>query len=83
MSHLNLDPDHLARFHGTNPRNIFVIMDKELSTVLQDPGLDRPWSNTNRKIAEHHARQVGGVVVPYDEAIRRVITHHKNLPTKN
>jgi hypothetical protein len=50
---------------------IFVIMNSAHTTVLKDPGLDRPWASTNKLRAENIARQVGkdAVVVSLNDAV--------------
>jgi len=49
---------------------LWVVLSKDHSTVLQDPGLSRAWSTTNKKIAEDTAHECGGHALPLREAIR-------------
>lgn len=82
---LSFSPDDLARLHGKRPSAIFVIMSPDLSTVVMDPGMGRPWSSPNRAIAENFAKThpvKGCKVATLDEAIKLVIRHPKNLPDK-
>lgn len=72
--------DDLAALHGKKKSEIYVVLSKDGSTVLQDPGLDRPWSTPNKKYAEHHARLNNGVAVDLLTAIASVIQHEKNVP---
>jgi len=85
MINLNFDSGgsrELGALHGKLKRDIYVILSKDGSTVLQDPGLNRPWSSPNKKLAEHHAKQrgLGEVAVDLETAIRAVARHPKNLP---
>lgn len=51
---------------------IYVVINKGGTSVLQDPGLGRPWSSKVRKIADHMAAEVGrgASVVTLAEAAR-------------
>lgn len=86
MPDINLNPkDFIHWQHGTHSRaTLWVIMDKDGSTVVKDPGLGQPWASTNKRIAEKYARDIGGgaTVVDFDTALRRVLTHPKNQPPK-
>lgn len=72
--------DFLGQLHGKRKKDIYVILSRDGSTVLKDPGLDRPWSSPNKKLAEHHAKQMGGVAVDLITAIESITRHSKNLP---
>ena len=70
--------EDLAFLHNKRPRNLYVVMDKDKSTVLMDPGLDRPWASPSRKLAELHAKENNGIVASLDEAVAAIIEHPKN-----
>lgn len=72
--------DELNLLHGKRSGDIYVILSKDGSTVVQDPGLGRPWSTRNKKLADHHAKQIGGVAVDLITATNSVVRHQKNLP---
>ena len=74
--------DKLGMLHGKSPDNIWVIISADGSTVVRDPGVGRPWSSPNKKIAEHMAQSIPGKpkVVTLADAIKSVTYHQKNLP---
>ena len=83
MINLNFDSGgsrELGALHGKLKRDIYVILSKDGSTVLKDPGMSRPWSSPNKKLAEHHAKEMGGIAVDLETAMRAVMRHQKNLP---
>ena len=56
-------------------RDVFVVMNKSGTTVLQDPvDPNMPWSNRNRKMAELVAKENGGVVMTLQDATKRLIS---------
>jgi len=67
---------------GRRAEDIFVIISKDGSTVVRDPGLSRPWHSPHKKLAEEHARNIGRGcrVVDLATAIKTVLMHPKNLP---
>lgn len=72
---------NLNAFDAHPQRNrLWVVMDKDRSTVLKDPGLNRPWSNLSRKRAEAVAKEVGGVAELLTEAIKYVMQNPRNWP---
>ena len=68
--------------HGKKAQDIYVILSPDGSSVVRDPGLGRPWSSPNKKIAEHFAKGIPGdvKVVTLDVAIRSITFHPANLP---
>lgn len=42
-------------------------------SLLQDPGLGRPWSSKNYKLAQFHASQNNGQAMTADEAFKHLI----------
>ena len=75
-----LPGDSLREFHGAKGTEIYVVLSKDGSTVLKDPGMDRPWSSKNKKIAEHHAKQNNGYAVDLITAMKAVSSKTINLP---
>jgi glyoxylase-like metal-dependent hydrolase (beta-lactamase superfamily II) len=76
-----INPDSLAALHGKRPSDIYVILSPDRSTVVFDPGMGRPWSSSNRKVAEHFARThpvKGCIVATLHEAINAIIRSPKN-----
>lgn len=59
---------------------IYVVMDKHRTTVLQTPGTNKPFFTKKKKYADQIARESGGVVETYREAIRYVASSPCNLP---
>lgn len=55
-------------------------MDKERSTVMKDPGMERVFSTQNKKFAEQIARESGGVIETLRDAIKLVAKHPANRP---
>lgn len=59
---------------------IWIVMDKHRTTVLQMPGLNKPFSTKSRKYAEQVAKESDGVVESYRDAITYVASSPCNLP---
>lgn len=76
----------LPLLHSHKPADIYVILSGDGSTIVKDPGLNRPWSSTNRKLADHIAalitKQTGSPchAVTLDTAIPSILRHPKNQP---
>jgi hypothetical protein len=54
-------PQELFLLHRA--RQVFVVMVRDKHgnpTLLFDPGMDRPWSSTNKKLADFQASACGG-----------------------
>jgi hypothetical protein len=73
----------ITRIYDTKADSIFVLMDEKLTTCVKDPGLGRPWSTTNLKLAETTAKQIskniGGKPVhvkTLSDAIKLLIGQH-------
>lgn len=77
---MSIDSNTLGALHGKKPSDIYVILSADKSTVLRDPGMDRPWSSPNRKLAEFHAKKYNGIVANIPDAIQCIIHHPKNQP---
>jgi len=68
----------------TKADQLYVIMDKAGTTVLKDPGLDRPWATTNLKIAEHVVKDIpNGRVVTLKHAVDTILKHNIDKSVKN
>ena len=78
----NLLSDLRINVGGKRPEDIYVIISKDGSTLVRDPGLGRPWHSLNKKLAEDQAKAIGRGCVAVDlvTAIASVIKHPKNLP---
>lgn len=79
--------DTLGGLHGKRSRDMYVLLSEDGSTLVVDPGLQRPWSSPNKKIAEHHASNMRrqGIkchAVDLETALASVLKHPKNQPPK-
>lgn len=72
----------ISRFplNGTKGAPLWVVLSHDRSSVLCDPGLDRPFSTPSRRRAEEVAKEYGGFVVTVREAIEAVTKSQKNFP---
>ena len=61
---------------GIKAGDMYVILNKEGTSLARDPGLNRPWVTKNKKYADDMADKTGGVAVTIKEAIT---TLHKSL----
>jgi len=48
----------ITRIYDQKADRIFVLMDKDKTTCVKDPGLGRPWSTVNIKLAETRAKEI-------------------------
>lgn len=87
MSNIIPTADSLGYLHGKRRNSIYVLISVDGSTLVKDPGLDRPWSSPNQKYAEDTARihnkanpdmQVRAVTL--ETAVYSIIRHPKNQP---
>lgn len=67
-----------TEFNKSGP--LYVVMDKFRTTVLQTPGSNKPFFTKKRKYAEYVAREAGGVVETFRDAIGLVASSPCNLP---
>lgn len=62
-------------------QNLFVILNRAGTSCLKDPGLNQPFSTSNRKQADLIAKESGGVVVTLSEGLniltRNNLTHSR------
>lgn len=78
--------DLLGPLHGKRPEDIFVIISADGSTLVKDPGMERPWSSPNKKLADYHAKNISAesgnkcVAVDLKTALKAILHHPKNLP---
>lgn len=75
-SYLNLMTDTERAAAG----QLLVVMDKHRTTVVEQPGLSKPFSTKNRRYAELVAKEKGGVVEPLLTALKLVATSPCNFP---
>lgn len=62
--------------------SIFVILlkdDRGHLTLLADPGIERPWSSKNRRLAEFHASQCNGMAETWGNAFRLLLKENPNF----
>jgi len=52
---------------------LYVVANPAKTTVVKDPGLERPFCTPNLKMAEDVARKVGGVVLTLADAIKTLM----------
>lgn len=74
-----------AMLHNKRISDIFVLLSADGSTLVIDPGLNRPWSSPNRRLAEAHAKNLTkqGLfcsAVDSTTALASVLRHPKNQP---
>jgi hypothetical protein len=63
-------------------KTIYVILLRDAKgklTLLADPGLNRPWSSKNKKLADFHASQCDGEARTYGEAFELLRKEHPDL----
>ena len=63
-------------------RTVYVVLMKDDAgnpTLLVDPGLDRPWSSKNKRLADFHAKQCNGEARTWQEAFDILKKHTPNL----
>ena len=68
-----LDDDLIAAICKSldqNPSHIWVLWNPSYHSVAFDPMTKKPVNSTNRKVAEHYAKNSGCVVVSLSEAIK-------------
>lgn len=52
-------------------KSIYVVLMKDTVgnlTLLADPGMNRPWSSKNKRLADFHAKECNGEARPWGEA---------------
>ena len=67
-----------ASFHNFT-RGTYVILMKDAAgrlTLLADPGMDRPWSSKNKRLADFHASECDGEARTFEEAWKLLIKEH-------
>jgi hypothetical protein len=69
-------------FHAVATRvakSTYVILlrdQKGCLTLLADPGLNRPWSSKNKRLADFHASKCGGEARTYEDAFSLLHKEH-------
>jgi len=69
----------LARIIDRIGSGLYVIITKDGKSVMKDPALRRPFSTNNLKFAESCAKEIGGIAISFNEALK-IITNN-NKPT--
>lgn len=59
---------------------LWVVMNSDMSSVVFDPGTQKPFATLQRERAEEVAREVDGIVMSFREAVKLVTLHPANLP---
>jgi hypothetical protein len=73
----HMTPDQLAGIVDKIGAKTLVVVDKTGRTVLKDPALRLPFHTTNAKFADMVAKEVGGVVLTFTEAIKVITDRNK------
>ncbi len=86
---INTSPEHIARllesYHRGHKR-LYVIVSNDGSTLVKDPGMDRPWATNNKSIADFHCKEIQKAtrkkcaVYLLEEALPLILRHPKNQP---
>ncbi len=72
----------LSQLYDRKADSLYVIMDDKHTTVVRDPGLNRPWCSPNAKLAELTARDTTRAsgrkthVVTLNDAIKFLCGEH-------
>jgi hypothetical protein len=56
-------------------KNNYCVMNKERTTIVKDPGLNRPFHTPHKNRAEQVANQVGGVAETLHDALQYIMNH--------
>ena len=67
-----MPPSDLAHFVTKIGRKFFTVVSSDGRSVVFDPAMKRPFIHNNKKFAEMVAKEVDGVVLTLEEAIRVV-----------
>lgn len=62
--------DFLTQLIERKGQQLYVVVDKRGKTVLRDPGMNRPYTATTFKQADHTAKQCSGVALTLSDAIK-------------
>jgi len=65
-----LDAAALTRIYDRKASELFVILNKDRTTCLVDPGTNKPYCTPNFKMAENIAREYRGIVSTLSDAIK-------------
>lgn len=83
-------PDMIAWRIAKTTYVIMLAGDDGKPNLLVDPGLNKPWSTTNKKLADFHASQCNGEARTYEDALNILVKAnptfekvlHENLAKK-
>jgi len=73
----HMTPDQLAGIIDKIGTKTLVVVDRAGKTVLKDPALRLPFHTTNAKFADQVAKEVGGVVLTFSEALKVITERNK------
>lgn len=63
-------------------KSIYVVVGKNSEgrlSILQDPGMGKPWSSKNKKLADFHAKQNNGAVYTAEDAFSLLLKENPNF----
>jgi hypothetical protein len=83
---ITVSPDHsspldaatLSRIYDRKASELFVILDKQRTTCLVDPGTRKPYCTPSVKMAENVAREYNGIVSTLSDAIKTLYNQSAN-----
>lgn len=70
--------DVLARIVDRIGGDLFVVLSDDGRSLLADPATRAPFRHNNRKFAELVAKEIGGVVTTYSDAIKTLTNKAQN-----
>lgn len=79
--------DDIARAHGVTSKQLYVVLSADGSTLMRDPGLDRAYAVSIKKVAEETASLARAqgfkcYATDLETALASILRHPKNLPPK-
>tara|TARA_R110000868_G_scaffold136214_6_gene349076 strand:- start:148 stop:429 length:282 start_codon:yes stop_codon:yes gene_type:complete len=71
----SMDPKQVMDMLGRVGESTYVIINKTGTSIVEDPGLSRPWSTHNKKLAEVRASEIGhgASVLTLADAVKQLI----------
>lgn len=64
-----------AEFASKFAKSNYCVMNAKRTTVIKDPGLNRPFITPHKNRAEQVAKGVGGVVETLHDALQHIMNH--------
>lgn len=74
----NMPAADLAHFVNKIGRKFYTVVSKDGRSVVFDPAMKRPFIHNNKKFAELVAKEVDGVVLTLEEAIKTVTERNRS-----